>query len=94
MHADIGKLDGDWTLRVTGIVEIDSIGDLHRVAREAAAAPGLLVLELGAVERLDVAGLQVLLALARRRERGVRVGRVSDAVTETCRRLGLDGALG
>ena len=78
-------------------LDVTTAGQLVVRCRELAAGPGAVEVEAGAVERVDTAGLQVLLALAgtlRSQGRELRWGAVSTALIEAARLAGAAGALG
>jgi anti-anti-sigma regulatory factor len=63
----------EWTLSLSGIVDVAEAGALHTLACEAAAAgPAVIVARLHGLETLDTSATQVLLAL-----RQIRGGRLS-----------------
>jgi anti-anti-sigma regulatory factor len=92
MQIELVKDAAEWTLRLAGPVSVASAVALHRVASEAAAAPGPLVVDVAGVSAIDTAGTQVLIALGRRPAGRVQVRGASPALRETWRRLGADGA--
>jgi anti-anti-sigma factor len=94
MRAEIVKQGGAWTLAMDGGLDVRNAAALHVIACEAVNAPAAVTLDLGAVEAIDVAGAQVLLALAAALDvRGVTlsVAAVPPRVVETWRQLGLEG---
>jgi anti-anti-sigma factor len=66
----------EWTLSLSGIVDVAEARVLHTLAREAAGAgPKVIVARLHGLETLDTSATQVLLAL--RQSLGARGGRLS-----------------
>jgi len=53
-------------LRIEGVADITRAARLLETARERAAAPGDVVVDCSAVERLDASAVQVLLALKKK----------------------------
>lgn len=84
-------------LELTGNLDIGRAGELRAPLIEALATAQELQVELSRVERVDTAGLQLLLALARSaRERGVAIrwSAPSPTLVEAAKRLGLSAAFG
>jgi anti-anti-sigma regulatory factor len=97
MPIEVRNGDGEWSLVLSGTVDIFEVAALHAAARDAAATAETVVLHLEAVEAVDTSTTQVLLGLARAlRERGRRceVRDVPPAVAASWRRLGLADTLG
>jgi ABC-type transporter Mla MlaB component len=66
MSVELLKGDTEWTLVLSGVVDIFDAAALHGAARDAAeGSPGRVVAQLGAVEAMDTATTQVLLVLRR-----------------------------
>lgn len=80
MAVEVLKGEAEWTLVLSGVVDIFDVAALHGAARDAAAgSPGRVVARLAAVEAMDTATTQVLLALRR-------------SLAAEGRRLSLEGA--
>jgi anti-anti-sigma regulatory factor len=80
-------LDASCTLRETADLQFSLV----------AANGNPLVVDAGAVQRIDTAGLQLLVAMARRQQaagRRLEWKAVSPELRQCSSRLGLDGALG
>jgi anti-anti-sigma regulatory factor len=97
MPVSLQKNSTEWTLDLSGVVDIDEVGQLLDRAREAAVgAPHVVVVRLAALESLDTAVTQVLLALQQSLAGGrvVRIEGVPAAVAELWRGAGLGDRLG
>jgi anti-anti-sigma factor len=80
------------TLQLSGVVDIARARVLLDAARSCCAGCSSVAIECSTVERLDAAGLQVLLALAKKlrdMKLDVRLRRPSDAVTAAVRLAGV-----
>ena len=84
---------GAWTLHLSGVVDVSEAGVLHAAAREATReSPATVVADCAALESLDAAATQVLLALQRSLTTGggvLRLERVPAHVVELWRQAGL-----
>jgi len=84
--------EGTRTLKLSGVVDVTRARALLDAARSCCACRSSVAIECSTVERLDAAGLQVLLALARKlrdMKLDVRLRRPSDAVTAAVRLVGV-----
>lgn len=84
------------TLRLSGAVDVARVRELLDAARSCAAGRSRVVIECSAVERLDAAGLQVLLALAKKLQSvnfDVRLRSPSEAVLAAVRLAGVESEL-
>jgi len=79
-------------LKLEGALVVADVASLKARILDALKAGGPVVLDLGAVEECDTAGIQLLVASTRPASRdrpGVRIGPCSDAVRTTAARLGI-----
>ncbi|MGA2447058.1 MAG: STAS domain-containing protein [Polyangiaceae bacterium] len=84
------------TLRLSGAVDVARVRPLLDVARSCGAGGSPVIIECSAVERLDAAGLQVLLALAKKLRSAnldVKLRGPSEAVLEAVRLAGVETEL-
>lgn len=65
MALAVSRADGDWSLTLSGVIDVFEVPELHAVAVEAAAAARGVVVRLDAVESVDTSATQILLALRR-----------------------------
>jgi anti-anti-sigma factor len=81
------------TLRLCGALDVARVRVLLDAARSCAAGRAPVAIECSSVERLDAAGLQVMLALAKKLRSlnlEARLHNPSDAVTAALRLAGLE----
>ncbi len=89
--------DGTERLVLAGVIDVQIAVDVHRAAVEAARSGLDVVIDAGDVEYLDVAALQVLLALRQALAaagRAFHVEPISAPARDCCDRSGLRQALG
>jgi anti-anti-sigma regulatory factor len=97
MPVELVKREEEWALMLSGVVDIFDATALHAAAVEAASSPAAVVAGLGAVEALDTATTQVLLALGRALAssgRTLRLQGTPPAVHAFWAQAGLDTELG
>jgi hypothetical protein len=97
MTAELVKDERSWTLKLGGACDVFDIATLYAEARAAAEAPCPVAVSLHAVEGLDTAATQVLLALRQALvSRGLeaRFDGMPAAAAERWRQLGVDIARG
>ncbi len=98
MAVDLVRNAGTWTLHLSGVVDVGEAGLLLEAAREAARETGhTVVADCAALESLDAASTQVLLALQRSLAASggaFRMERVPAPVAELWRHAGLHEQLG
>lgn len=82
--------DGERALRVVGTVDLRTTGALVDALEAALRWPGDVVVDMGALEFIDLAGLRALAHAARRLPAGRRL-RVVDLAPPLCHVIGLAG---
>jgi anti-anti-sigma factor len=90
------RIERPRTLRLSGAVDVSRVRALLDAARSCGAGRSPVVIECSAVERLDAAGLQVLLALAKKLQSvnlDVRLRSPSEAVLAAVRLAGVESEL-
>jgi anti-anti-sigma regulatory factor len=94
MAVELVKDEGAWILKLSGACDVFDLAALHGEACAAVdGAPGPLAVSFHAVQSVDTAATQVLLALRRAftgRGLEVRFDGVPEPVAERWRQLGLD----
>jgi anti-anti-sigma regulatory factor len=95
MPVSLLKSRAEWTLDLSGVVDIDEAGMMLVMAREAAAgAPGVVVVRLVELETLDTAVTQLLLAFRQSLPRDrLRIEGVPESVAALWRGAGLSDRL-
>jgi anti-anti-sigma factor len=64
MSVTLLKTDGEWTLHLSGVVDVRAAGPLQAAGRQATReGPRTVVADCGSLETLDTCATQVLLAL-------------------------------
>jgi anti-anti-sigma regulatory factor len=95
MALELSRADGEWSLTISGVVDVFEARALHALAVQAAAAPALAV-RLGAAESFDTSATQILIALRRALAadgRAFRLEGTTPAVDALWRLAGIDTAL-
>ena len=98
MAVDLVLSAGAWMLHLSDVVDVGEAGLLHAAAREAVReSPSTVVVDCTALDSLDAAATQVLLALQRSLTVGggvLRLERVPPHIVELWRQAGLHQLLG
>lgn len=97
MPIELRKADKEWSLSLSGIVDIFDAAALHQAALEVSSggSAGLVVL-LEEAQTLDISTIQVLLALKRdlvASGRTIHFDGISTVLSELCRSAGLQDEL-
>jgi anti-anti-sigma regulatory factor len=96
MAVEVVKDEAAWTVKLAGVCDIFDVAALHEAALAVAAqAPGPVVVSFHAVEGIDTASTQVLLALRTAltsRGRDVRFDGMPAPAAERWRQIGVEGA--
>ncbi len=96
MAVELVKDEGAWTLKLSGACDVFDVTALHEAACAAAeGAPGAVAVSFHAVETVDTAATQVLLALRQalaRRGVEVRFDGMPERAAQYWRQLGVDTA--
>lgn len=96
MPFELLRNDGEWTLKLSGVVDIFEVAGLHAAAVAAADdAPGVLA-HLGEAQAFDTSTTQILLALKRALAtsgRALRLESVPASVVDAWRDVGLGAEL-
>jgi ABC-type transporter Mla MlaB component len=96
MAVELVKGEGEWTLKLSGVVDIFDASALHAAALDAVAGTQNVAAALGHAEAVDTAATQVLFALRRAlaaEGRRLRLDAVPEPVRELWRMAGLDAEL-
>jgi ABC-type transporter Mla MlaB component len=96
MAVELVKADGQWTLRLSGVVDIFDASAMHAAALEMVASGERGLIALGEAEAVDTAATQVLVALKRALSahgRRLELGAVPGPVRELWTLAGLDAEL-
>ena len=93
MPVEVSRSGSEWSITLSGTLDIFEAQTLHATAVEAAARAPAVVVRLSAVESLDTSITQVLIALQRALAadgRALRLEGTPTAVDALWRRGGLD----
>lgn len=97
MPVELLKAEEEWSLNLSGIVDIFDASALHQDALEVMSGPaGRVAVQMEQVESVDMSILQVLLALKRdltAAGRTIRFEGVSAGLSNLCRLAGLQDEL-